>query len=631
MASTPLLSICMIVKNEEAVLARALASAQGIGAELVVVDTGSTDRTVAIAEEAGATVHHFTWVDDFSAARNHALAHGHGTWLMVLDADEELTATFRENVTRVLGQAKAAAFRVPAQALDDQGGVQMTLMSTRLVRNGHGYGYEGRVHEDITSNVMRRGGVVADTQELPIVHHGYTAEESARKNRQERNIKLLEAAHAASPQEPRYWHYLGIEHRVLGNLEVAASWFDRMLTRAEGHELSAWSASALASIHEAEGDLGAAWAVAHAGLRGKVGRVHCLAQLGKLALAEGDPDTARWCADEIDRSPGDDLSDRATGVARAADLRAAALIAKGATPKVRDAVLALAKKLPRSAALGQHLVEVCERLSGRGAGSVDAMKRAGHQPTVVAAAMNAAFRAGAYQVCADLGAKAGLASELSAFALARLGRPEEGREELLRFGDGASPFAVVFGLAYDDEAAIAHGLAAASPAHARALAQVRSGGKVAPRDVWVVRSWLELAVRVGEDGAATALTASLPWKTSEREALRALYTYNAGDEAAAMTRALEHAHELAAQEVIGLVAHAHGDWSAAATMLSMRAAAGDAAVRVYVKGADALAHLGRKTEAERLLAAGREARPHARGLGAAAAVAGRSAVAARRA
>ena len=84
------LTVCVIAKNEEKFLGQCLKSVKGLAQQLVVVDTGSTDRTVEIAKENGAEVHNFTWCDDFSAARNAALEHVTGDWILMLDADEEL-------------------------------------------------------------------------------------------------------------------------------------------------------------------------------------------------------------------------------------------------------------------------------------------------------------------------------------------------------------------------------------------------------------------------------------------------------------------------------------------------------------------------------------------------------------
>ena len=82
------ISACMIVKNEADNLAKTLPSLSQVVDEIIVVDTGSTDETVAVAEKYGAKVLHFTWCDDFSAARNYSLRYATGDWVMWTDADE---------------------------------------------------------------------------------------------------------------------------------------------------------------------------------------------------------------------------------------------------------------------------------------------------------------------------------------------------------------------------------------------------------------------------------------------------------------------------------------------------------------------------------------------------------------
>ena len=82
------ISQCMIVKNEERNIERALSWGKGVVAEQIVVDTGSTDRTVEIAEQMGAKVYHFEWIDDFAAAKNFAISKAKYEWIALLDADE---------------------------------------------------------------------------------------------------------------------------------------------------------------------------------------------------------------------------------------------------------------------------------------------------------------------------------------------------------------------------------------------------------------------------------------------------------------------------------------------------------------------------------------------------------------
>ena len=601
----------MIVKNEEAVLGRALASAAGMGAELVVVDTGSTDGTVAIAEAAGATVHHFTWIDDFSAARNFALEKATGIWMLVLDADEEITPELRANHVRRLRATKATVLRVPMTALDDRGEIQSTMLTARFLRNGRGYVFEGCVHEETTASIRRAGGTTDDASDLPLLHHGYTSAESARKDRRGRNRKLLEAALAAYPDEPRYWHYLGLELVAAGDHAGAAALFDRVLVKAPEHELAGWSACALASIHEAEHDLGTAWQIAQLGLGSRIGRVLCLAKVGRIALREGDAETARWCADAIDKSPDDEMASRGESVAFAAELRAAARALKEpAQAKTRDYLLSVLAKFPASALVAKHFVETCEALEGSGKGALDAIRRtksvaASATRTVTAAAITYAFGRGADEECHAIGTASGVRSELSAFALARSGEIDRAREELLAFGENAAAFAIVFGLAHDDPAAIAHGLAAATPAHRTVIDCVRARTKVPVELAWILLSLLEHSVIGREDRVASELADSLPFAG---EGYRLKFRFENAP-LTALREALERPTDLASLEIIGLVAHGHGDFVAAATMLGMRARAGDASVRVHLKAADAFTRVGRIQDAAAMLQLGREARP----------------------
>src|SRR5690606_19791317 len=104
MSDTPTLTLCMIARNEEAHLARCLQSVRDLVDEIVLVDTGSTDRTVAIAEAFDARVFHVAWQDDFSLARNASLEEARGDWILVLDADETIAQRDHDVIRRLLEQ-----------------------------------------------------------------------------------------------------------------------------------------------------------------------------------------------------------------------------------------------------------------------------------------------------------------------------------------------------------------------------------------------------------------------------------------------------------------------------------------------------------------------------------------------
>jgi hypothetical protein len=285
-------------------------------------------------------------------------------------------------------------------------------------------------------------------------------------------------------------------------------------------------------------------------------------------------------------------------------------------PKVRDALVDLVKKYPRNATVAELLVRSCEGISGAPSGALDAVRRSGGAPVVAVAACASFFRRGAWLPCVELAERAGVSSELIAFALAKVGRIEEARARLVAFGDAASPFLVLFGLAHDDAATLEQGILAATIAQREALASVRAGTKVPAHLAWCVVAWLDQAIVIQDEKTIGMLSASLPWSPARRAAHRALVTYDKLDPMAALKLALEHTGEPEALEVIGLVAHAHGDFAAAAGVLGMRAQAGDAAVRVHLKAADALRRLGKKTEADAMLALGVESRPASKGLAA---------------
>jgi len=137
-----MLSAVLIVKNEQAMLPRALASLAGVD-ELVVCDTGSTDRTVEIATRMGARVVSFPWIDDFSAARNYAKQQATGDWVLSLDADEFLAPGGIDSIRAQIACTKASGLSVRMQ--DERGGEWHALV--RVFRRE--CDWAGAVHESV--------------------------------------------------------------------------------------------------------------------------------------------------------------------------------------------------------------------------------------------------------------------------------------------------------------------------------------------------------------------------------------------------------------------------------------------------------------------------------------------------
>ncbi len=208
----PRLSVYLIVRNEEAFLSRCLASVKPIADQIVVLDTGSTDRTVQIAREFGAEVHDFEWCDDFSAARNAAMEHVRGDWVLALDADEELPLEEHARLEADLGQGRLLGLRLPLVNV----GVEEEGLSyvPRLFRNAPGLFYVSRVHEQVFSSVLVRAeewGLDTALGTARLRHHGYTKAVVADRRKTERNLRLLEQAVDEIPHDANLLMNLGLE------------------------------------------------------------------------------------------------------------------------------------------------------------------------------------------------------------------------------------------------------------------------------------------------------------------------------------------------------------------------------------------------------------------------------------
>src|ERR1019366_8922929 len=136
---------------EEKFLAQCLKSVRGFATQIVVVDTGSTDRTVEIAREFGAEIYSFPWCDDFAAARNAALEHATGDWILMLDADEELPSAQHAALLADLKKSGVLAHRLPLVNAGQNDGRSFV---PRLFRNAPDVYYSGRIHEQVFPSLL---------------------------------------------------------------------------------------------------------------------------------------------------------------------------------------------------------------------------------------------------------------------------------------------------------------------------------------------------------------------------------------------------------------------------------------------------------------------------------------------
>jgi glycosyltransferase involved in cell wall biosynthesis len=221
------LTLCMIVKNEERSLARCLDSVSGLAPEVVIVDTGSTDQTSAIAGSYGAKVATFDFtVVDFARARNQALSQANGRWILVLDADETLQTPSVPLIQDLVARDENAGyyFRRFNHHGNDQGST--TDYAVRLFPNRPAYRYRGRVHETVDGSILAAGGRLLRTEIR--MDHDFALDPEARRRRNLWYIAILNEEIAADPSDCSRLVFLAAEYHQLGMFQQAAEIAERI-------------------------------------------------------------------------------------------------------------------------------------------------------------------------------------------------------------------------------------------------------------------------------------------------------------------------------------------------------------------------------------------------------------------
>jgi glycosyltransferase involved in cell wall biosynthesis len=213
----------MIVKNEERNIERALDWAKNIAFEQIVVDTGSTDRTVELAEKMGAKVYHFEWINDFAAAKNFAMDKAKGNWIAILDADEYMSHKDAKELMSILNkiQNNPAALRecdaitCTFVNLDDNENVISVISHQRIFQNRPDLRFAGRIHEviELTNNHFR-------APNLRIMHTGYTQATYTDANKLDRNVAMLRSELDKDPDNPDIMLYLADSVKTTGTQEA---------------------------------------------------------------------------------------------------------------------------------------------------------------------------------------------------------------------------------------------------------------------------------------------------------------------------------------------------------------------------------------------------------------------------
>jgi len=221
------ISLCLIARNEERMLPDCLASVAEAVDEIVLVDTGSTDRTRDLARRAGARVYEQPWRDDFAAPRNEAARRATGDFILQLDCDERLAPGAGEALRRAAASARfdvgllplhhASRLDAPAEdVLSGRARLGQPLRLPRLLRRTPDLAWRGRVHECVTEWAARRGNALGAV-EAPIIHLGNAAGWRDERAKAERNLALLRRRCEEEPDDVTAFGYLAGELLAAGD------------------------------------------------------------------------------------------------------------------------------------------------------------------------------------------------------------------------------------------------------------------------------------------------------------------------------------------------------------------------------------------------------------------------------
>ncbi|MDY7035214.1 MAG: glycosyltransferase [Thermodesulfobacteriota bacterium] len=196
----------MIVKDEESSLGRCLESIKDEVDDIIIVDTGSKDRTVDIARRYTAKIYHHPWENSFSRARNQALKYAQGDWVFQLDADEELSDKSKGLLRECVKNQEADAFNIGILCLLNKGKSSSFHRFPRLFRNNGSIHYDGIVHNQVVGYTRLKDS------DIVILHHGYDVDPDVMIKKFKRTTALLYEQISENPNNPDPYTYLSTSY-----------------------------------------------------------------------------------------------------------------------------------------------------------------------------------------------------------------------------------------------------------------------------------------------------------------------------------------------------------------------------------------------------------------------------------
>ena len=253
----------MIAKNEEKFLEQCLNSVNGLADEIVLVDTGSTDKTKEIAKKFNAKIFDFKWIDDFSAARNESLKHAAKDWILVLDADETLDEEGRKAIKELVNGKENDAFLFLQKNYTNETSIAGFVNDqhnhngktyagwygsfiARLFRNKKGYKFEGTVHELVEPSIENKKGKIAATN--IVLHHYGNSDSSVVKEKRKFYLELCKKKVEEKKDASSYFE-LGVLYKENSDFDNAVKSFKKAIELNPKHSMALYE---LGVIYEKE-------------------------------------------------------------------------------------------------------------------------------------------------------------------------------------------------------------------------------------------------------------------------------------------------------------------------------------------------------------------------------------------
>lgn len=284
MTDTPRLSVCMIARDEAEILGQAIDSVRELADEIVLIDTGSSDGTVELAESLGAHVGSMPWANDFSLARNASLAAASGDWLLILDADEVLSAEDHGSVRELMRGRRDIGYLFEQRNYTDRSDVLdwvpndrrfppaaryggfVRAWQLRLVPNHPRLRYRGAVHEEMDPS-LREAGFALEHRPVIVHHYGKVRAAAVMARKQQLYTRLGQLKLEADPESPRALYEMGVQYAEVGDREQARAALERCLALGGEPWFRGRATAMLGQIAIAQGRLGDAVTLLEGGVR----------------------------------------------------------------------------------------------------------------------------------------------------------------------------------------------------------------------------------------------------------------------------------------------------------------------------------------------------------------------------